>query len=145
MTGWQTNLFALTRSPRAMQAWRIALGMLSVGVGWLALTPNPPPAADLGWDKLNHACAFAALAVAAYFGLRSARARPAALGSLLAYGGLIEIAQTFVPGRSGEWADLLADAAGIAIGALLAGAVTAAAERGISPRRVRSSGPRGSG
>ncbi len=145
MTSWQATLFALTRTPRATRAWRIALGVLSIGIGWLALTPHPPPAANLGWDKLNHACAFATLAAVACLSLRSSSARPAALLALLAYGGLIEIAQTFVPGRSGEWADLLADAAGIAIGALLAGAVTAAAERGISPRRVRSAGPRGSG
>ena len=127
-----------------MRAWRVALGLLAAVVGWLALTPHPPPAADLGWDKLNHACAFAALAAAACFSLRSARARPAALLALLAYGGLIEIAQTFVPGRNGEWADLLADAVGIAIGALLATALTAAAERGITPR-VRSPGSPGSG
>jgi VanZ family protein len=39
---------------------------------------------------------------------------------LLAYGGAIEIIQWFVPGRSCEWGDLLADAMGISIGALLA-------------------------
>ena len=139
MTAWQPIVLALTRSPRALQAWRITLVVLAIMVGYLALTPHPPPAADLGWDKLNHACAFATLAGAACFSLRSARGRPMALLALLAYGGLIEIAQTFVPGRNGEWSDLLADAVGIAIGALLAGGLMAAAGRAIT-RRVRSIG-----
>jgi VanZ family protein len=40
--------------------------------------------------------------------------------ALLAYGGLIEVLQLFVPNRDGEWGDWLADAVGIGIGALLA-------------------------
>jgi VanZ family protein len=38
---------------------------------------------------------------------------------LLAYGALIEVLQSFTPTRSAEWADLLADSAGIALGLLL--------------------------
>ena len=40
--------------------------------------------------------------------------------SLLGFGVLIEVAQLYVPGRSAEWADLLADAIGIACGAVIA-------------------------
>jgi VanZ family protein len=39
---------------------------------------------------------------------------------LLAFGGLIEILQAFVPGRDSDWHDLLADAVGTAAGAALA-------------------------
>ena len=84
--------------------WQALLPVLLVVVAWLAMTPQPPPELTLGWDKLNHGSAFVALALLA----------------LLAYGGLIEVAQWFVPGRAGEWADLLADAVGLAIGAALA-------------------------
>ena len=142
MPAWPSIVLALTRSRAALHAWRITLLVLVVVVGWLALSPKPPPRVDLGWDKLNHACAFAALAAAACFSLRFERARPAALLALLVYGGLIEIAQTNVPGRNGEWADLLADAVGIAIGALLAAALLGAAERALT-RRVRSPGSPG--
>ena len=142
MSDWPSIVLALTRSRAALQAWRITLLVLVVVIGWLALSPKPPPGVDLGWDKLNHACAFAALAAAACFSLRFERARPAALLALLVYGGLIEIAQTYVPGRNGEWADLLADAVGIAIGALLAAALLGAAERALT-RRVRSPGSPG--
>lgn len=98
--------------------WRVSLWLLIAVVSWLAFSPKPPAGATLGWDKLNHASAFAALAFCA------ARAHTVAfwrIGAwLLAYGVLVEIVQTFVPGRSGEAADLLADAVGIATGLLLA-------------------------
>jgi VanZ family protein len=42
------------------------------------------------------------------------------LAALLAYGGLIEILQSLTPYRSAEWADLLADGLGLAIGLLVA-------------------------
>lgn len=84
------------------------------GVAWLALTPNPPPQADTGWDKANHGLAFFAM------GMAAARAWPGAAAvrlaaALLAYGLLIEIVQAFVPGRSADAADLVADAAGLAL------------------------------
>jgi VanZ family protein len=107
----------LMRRPRA---WRVLLALLATLVSALALAPTPPEQVSLGWDKLNHAAAFAALAVCAVFGWRGARAMPWALLGLLVYGGAIELLQQHVPGRSASWADLLADGIGIAIGALLA-------------------------
>ena len=98
--------------------------MLFVTVSYLALTPSPPKGVDLGWDKLNHASAFAALALAACLGWPEMRyGKAPMLAALLAYGGAIEIIQLFVPGRSCEWGDLLADAVGISLGALLAAGV----------------------
>jgi VanZ family protein len=35
---------------------------------------------------------------------------------LLAYGGMIEVPQSFTPDGMAEWADLLADALGLAVG-----------------------------
>lgn len=86
-------------------------------ISWLAFTPNPPPGVDLGWDKANHAGAFATLMlVAGWAWPRRLRWLPAAL---LAYGGFIEIVQSFIPGRDGEWPDMLADAVGIAAGMVM--------------------------
>lgn len=112
----------------ATAAWRVVLWLLLMVVSWLAFTPDPPAGATLGWDKLNHASAFAALALCVV----RAHAAPAwrIAASLLGYGVLIEIVQTFVPGRSGEAADLLADAVGMAAGLLLARAL----DRAIQPR-----------
>jgi VanZ family protein len=101
--------------------WRWALLLLAVLVTVLAVVPAPPRQMDLGWDKLNHVAAFAALAVCAVFGWQSSRAaRLSVLLSLLALGAAIELLQLQVPNRSGEWTDLGADAIGIGLGALLA-------------------------
>lgn len=105
---------ALSADPRAAPYWRAALALLLAVITWLALTPAPPPEAALLWDKLNHLGAFACLAVAACMGFRRGWV-VVALG-LLAYGGLIEVLQSFTPTRVGEWVDLLADAIGIALG-----------------------------
>ena len=86
-------------------------------VSWLAFTPNPPPRIDLGWDKANHASAFATLLISAIWAWpRQQRWLPLAL---LGYGGFIEIVQSFIPGRDGDWHDLVADAFGLLVGFLL--------------------------
>jgi VanZ family protein len=89
------------------------------------LTPSPPKGADvLGWDKLNHGAAFAALAAAATLGFRHfLNHRLIIAAGLMAYGAGIEIAQMWVPSRSAEWGDLLADGLGVSLGLLVAGAL----------------------
>lgn len=103
-------------------------------VGWLALSPAPPDVLDSGWDKLNHASAFAAITVAAVFAApRSRTGRLALIGAVLCFGALIEIAQSFTPTRSAEWADLLADAIGIVAGVLVTTLITRVAQVGSLP------------
>lgn len=109
---------ALTADPRAAPWWRAVLALLLAVISWLALTPAPPPEAGLLWDKLNHFAAFASLAVAGFMGFQR-RWLAVALG-LLAYGGLIEVLQSFTPTRVGDWIDLLADGIGIGLGLALA-------------------------
>lgn len=105
----------------ASRVWRTALVLLFIAVAYLALTPTPPANVDLGWDKLNHVAAFAALAFAARLGFPDTRrGRKLSLWGLFSYGAAIEIVQLFVPGRAAEWGDLFADSIGIACGALLA-------------------------
>jgi VanZ family protein len=105
----------------AQRLWKGLLFVLVCVVCYLALSPAPPRNVDLGWDKLNHAVAFVALTLSGCFAFPgSRRAVFGVLLGMLALGGLIEIVQYFVPGRSSEWADLGADAIGMAIGAALA-------------------------
>jgi VanZ family protein len=112
---WLATLIA------ARRPWQWLLFVMVGVVCYLAMAPHPPKDADLGWDKLNHASAFAALALAGCFGFPgSRRAVLGVLLGLLALGGLIEIVQYFVPGRSCDWHDLLADTIGIICGAVLA-------------------------
>ncbi len=108
-------------TPSGTRFWRRLLWLLAALVGVLALLPAPPQQIDLGWDKLNHLAAFAALGWCAMFGWRGPRTvRLAVLLALLAYGGAIELLQMQVPNRSAEWGDLLADGLGLGLGALLA-------------------------
>ncbi|MEO7852771.1 MAG: VanZ family protein [Rubrivivax sp.] len=91
-----------------------------IAIGILATLPKPPVEVTLGWDKLNHGFAFAALALAACLAHpHPLRLRIGAWTALLGYGALIEAVQSSVPGRTADWADLLADAIGIGIGACL--------------------------
>lgn len=116
----QRMILALT-ARAAPRHWRTILVLLLLAVSYLALTPKPPVHIDTGWDKLNHLLAFAALAFAGGLGFSQSRDRQTfLLLALLAYGGLVEVLQLYVPGRAGEWADLLADTIGIACGAVTA-------------------------
>lgn len=111
----------MTRFLDSTRVWRVVLVVLVVVVSVLAVMPVPPKELSTGWDKLNHSAAFAALTFVARLAFPAGRraAWTAAL-AMFAYGGLIEIVQLFVPGRESEWADLLGDTLGIAIGMLLA-------------------------
>ena len=112
----------------APRLWRFLLWPLGAVILFLALMPHPPESVSLGWDKLNHMSAFLALALTSSMGYGRKGELPGPLtlralwlgAGLLAFGGLIEIGQAFVPTRSCDWADLLADSVGIAVGAGLA-------------------------
>lgn len=114
-------LARLILAPAAAPWWRRLTLLLTGVVLFLALSPSPPQQIDTGWDKSNHALAFAALMFSGYFGYASSRARLVGLWlALLALGSAIEVAQLYVPNRSGEWQDLLADSLGLLLGCLLA-------------------------
>ncbi len=102
---------------RKRRLWLALCLVLALVICYLAFHPKPPQAMTTGWDKLNHLLAFASLGFTAALGSAKG-ARPVAMVfmGLLAFGGFIEIVQTQIPGRSGEWADLLADSFGITIG-----------------------------
>ena len=107
--------------PSIERAAGVLLVVLLVVVSWLAFSPRPPPI-GLGWDKLNHAMAFAALAAAARVAgaNRMTRPRQVVTNWLLAYGAFIELVQSQIPNRGAEWLDLLADLVGIMIGLAVA-------------------------
>jgi len=112
-----TLLKTLCFGPRLRPLRIAAFVFLLMAVAWLALSPVPPVRVSTGWDKTNHLLAFAALL---FSGRLAWVQRPVLLGlGLLAYGGLIELLQLQIPGRDGEWADLFADACGMALGLLV--------------------------
>lgn len=110
-----------TNGVTAPRAWQALLALLVLVVSYLALTPAPLEGSESGLDKVGHLLAFAALAFSGYLSFPASRGtRIALLCGLFAYGGLIEVLQLLVPGRSSEWGDLLADGLGVALGAGLA-------------------------
>ncbi|RYF70049.1 MAG: VanZ family protein [Comamonadaceae bacterium] len=84
----------------------------------LSLMPASVSLPSTGWDKSNHMLGFAVLAVLGHFAWPGRRC-PMLLG-LLAYGGLIEVLQSFTPDRLAEFGDLVADGAGLLVGEALA-------------------------
>lgn len=95
--------------------WRIApFWICLLGVLTLSLLPGTQNLPSTGWDKSNHALAFAALYLLA--DLAYPRHIVRLFIALLAFGGLIEILQSMTGYRFAEWADLLAEAIGLGFG-----------------------------
>lgn len=108
-------------SSLAILSWRLLLLLFAVVISYLALMPTSTASIEIdsGWDKLNHVVGFAAMGFAGCMGWPASRgARLWVLLALLAFGGLIELLQLAIPEADAEWSDLLADAIGIALGAL---------------------------
>ena len=111
----------LFNSLEAQRYWRVLALALIAAISFLALSPHPPVGLSTGWDKSNHALAFGSLGFCGFWCVATRRERWVELPlALLVFGGVIELLQLHVPGRSGEWPDLLADSVGIALGLLIA-------------------------
>lgn len=91
-------------------------------VFWLSLVPAPPvpKTGILGWDKFQHAAAYAIFTLLAFHSLsRSSDVRRRLVGAgitAVIFGGLMEVAQgVFTTTRTAEFGDLVADAVGAAV------------------------------
>lgn len=105
---------------RARRGWQVLLALLVGAVCFLAFSERPPEQLSSGWDKLNHGAAFATITMTALLACpRRGRGLWLVLLGVFAFGGLIEVVQGFVPSRSSEWADLLADSLGIVAGTIV--------------------------
>lgn len=97
--------------------WILLCSGVTLLILWLALMPAASAPSGLGWDKLNHAGAIAAITGLAYL---SFQPRCWAATAAFLYGAslgiLIEILQaTLTTGRSAEWGDVAADLIGAGI------------------------------
>lgn len=115
--------------PARRLAWLLpALGYAAV-IFWLSSQSNPLPFMPrVFWtsDKLLHAVEYGGFAVVVTWGLDHVARTGPRTAALLAvvvgafYGLTDEIHQSFVPGRSADVRDWVADVAGASLGALLA-------------------------
>ena len=110
-------LHRLVHEPAWRPRWAVLWAGLMFFVAMAALSPGDAAPTLTPSDKLNHLLAFAALAAAGSLALRDRwHAALLVAGSMVAYGGFIELAQTQIPGRFADGADLLADGLGVALG-----------------------------
>lgn len=121
------TLAAAGRSPSGFGLWAPVVAYMALIFGLSAM--SAPPAPPQVNDKLEHFFAYGGLALLA---LRATtRARWASLSwttagvawaIAAAYGVSDEVHQAFVPGRTPDAADVLADALGAAVALIVAGA-----------------------
>jgi VanZ family protein len=99
---------------------KAALFVLYTGlIGWLSLSPVGPPGMEWLqlWDKAMH-CSLYAIYLLLGCTLISRRQPLAWLAiGIFAYGALLELGQSLVPGRDMSVLDMLANGLGIGIGA----------------------------
>ena len=106
------------------RVWRWVWALLAAVLGVATLTPGELATGMTSNDKLDHLLGFGVLAAAGLLALAPARKHQLTVGlGTLAYGALIELLQTQVPGRSGELHDVLADALGVVLGITVVGAL----------------------
>ncbi len=87
-----------------------------------SLSPALAPPGEYGADKLLHTAAYGTLAGLMALGTRNRQGAVIAILLAIAFGGMVEIAQGFIPERSGSWGDFAANS----LGAILVGGAFAA-------------------
>ncbi len=72
------------------------------------------------WDKVGHIGLYCVFAILAYHVANQARYYYGLCLGIIAYSGLMEVAQSFMPGRMMSAGDLLANAVGVMLGVIVA-------------------------
>lgn len=103
---------------RQRRVWQALLVLAIAWTAWASLMPVQAMPAVQIWDKLAHAVNYALLAVLL---LSAQRRLPpwVVVLVIVAFGGLIELAQMATGYRRGEWLDVLANFIGAVSGTLL--------------------------
>jgi VanZ family protein len=112
----------MTSSLRWKYFW-LVVWLFGMGMGmYLSIMPTTPREVVIPHlDKLIHGSSYALLAIFAGCIFEQKSARWKALFWLVLYGGLIELAQGYLPtGRTMEFADFIANSTGVIVGAYLA-------------------------
>lgn len=109
----------------------LLVALYCAGIFWLSNMPEPPrpvqpPAMIPGADKIAHAVLYAGLTCCLSFGIRRSNKNPPVwaqwyvpVGFAILYGISDEVHQSFVPKRSADPWDVLADAIGAIIAQLV--------------------------
>ncbi len=90
----------------------------AAGIWWLSSNPSPPGSSWLEIPHLDKVAHFGLFLVQAILLRMAGVTAPLAFLAALAWGGIDEVHQRFVPGRAAELGDWMADAVGAAVGIL---------------------------
>lgn len=103
--------------------WRRRLvvlwGALIAAVVFLSLHPRLGPPSAAFFDKWTHLVGYGVLAGLPFLAFRNRRAALIGALAMLPLGIALEIAQDWVPGRSADVLDLVANTLGVAVGVML--------------------------
>ncbi|MEH6519531.1 MAG: VanZ family protein [Halioglobus sp.] len=92
----------------------------TIFITFVSLQPGDSMPSVGSWDKVGHFLAYAVFAVLAYHVVKNPRQYLTVCLVIIAFSGLMEVAQSFMPGRMMSAYDLLANALGVAVGAFIA-------------------------
>ena len=98
---------------------RLVFLVYAVAIGFVSLRPADGVALK-PWDKLMHFAVYTVFALLAHRVVRTRRQYIVLALAIIAYSGLLEVGQSFMPGRVMSVYDLLANALGVWVGALMA-------------------------
>jgi VanZ family protein len=94
----------------------LVLLVYAVLVAFVSLSPSSGASAE-HWDKVLHLVTYAVFAAIGYGAIKEGRRYFFVCLGIIVYSGLIEVAQSYMPGRVMSGYDLLANAVGVVIGA----------------------------
>lgn len=122
---------SLVHSSDLKARWRMLMWLLMAVTCAFAFAPNAPGLNFDNSDKVQHMLAFGSVAVCALLsGDARGRSVVLVLAAMLGFGVFIEVVQAFLPSRTADWKDVVADMLGAGLGVL-----AVAAARRVIPAR----------
>lgn len=97
---------------------QVVFALYALLVAFVSLRPASGPGIE-PWDKVVHLLVYYIFAVFGYRALRQGRGYLLLCLGIIAYGGLLEVAQSYSPGRFMSAYDMLANTLGVLLGALV--------------------------
>lgn len=99
---------------------RMAAGSAAIVIAIASLSPQFP-AIETGFgDKLDHLVAYSLLSLLVALGWPGRFVPGVIVGAVVCFGGLLELLQTFSPGRQADWADFGVNSLGAVTGVAVA-------------------------
>jgi hypothetical protein len=100
----------------ARRGCRLAGWFFIITIAALSLSPGLSIGAEVEIPKFEHLLAYLFTATALVLGYARTRTRLVLCGLLIAFGGLMELGQAAIPGRTADGADVMVNALGVGMG-----------------------------